>query len=266
VSDWVCGRCKSINRDRTATCYSCGGIRGAIQLDMGAAAAAPPSSALGTTSIATPSPEAAATFASGIPIAEVAAPAPAEPASMGDVAGGVIGGAIGAVLATALWYGVVTVTHWQIGWVAVAVGFVVAQGVVLGADEGLSDDLRQSFRASGLYHLLAVSGQNVVLVAGGALAAAWILGLSRVLGQLGALAAIAAYVLAVGPQPSVLRAGIAGALGSIAWLTARAVIRKGTTSINGSSANPIRWMNPRPQIAARRPVSVGRRDPLQSWK
>jgi competence protein ComEC len=101
----------------------------------------------------------------------------------------------------------------------------MVQGVVLGADEGLSDDLRQSFRASGLYHLLAVSGQNVVLVAGGALAAAWILGLSRVLGQLGALAAIAAYVLAVGPQPSVLRAGIAGALGSIAWLTARAVDR-----------------------------------------
>jgi hypothetical protein len=78
-------------------------------------------------------PEAAATFASGIPIAEVAAPAPAEPATMGDVAGGVIGGAIGAVLATALWYGVVTVTHWQIGFVAVAVGFVVAQGVVFGA-------------------------------------------------------------------------------------------------------------------------------------
>jgi len=30
-----------------------------------------------------------------------------------------------------------------------------------------------------------------------------------------------AYVLAVGPQPSVIRAGIAGALGSIAWLAAR---------------------------------------------
>ena len=72
-------------------------------------------------------------FASGIPVAEIAAPAPAEPATMGDLAGGIIGGAIGAVLATALWYGVVTVTHWQIGWVAVAVGFVVAQGVVLGA-------------------------------------------------------------------------------------------------------------------------------------
>ena len=40
-------------------------------------------------------------------------------------------------------------------------------------------------------------------------------------GQLAAIAAIAAYVLAVGAQPSVVRAGIAGALGSIAWLLAR---------------------------------------------
>jgi competence protein ComEC len=30
-----------------------------------------------------------------------------------------------------------------------------------------------------------------------------------------------AYVLAVGAQPSVLRAGVAGALGSVAWITAR---------------------------------------------
>src|SRR6266545_3832868 len=40
----------------------------------------------------------------------------------------------------------------------------VVEGVVLGEDSGLSDDLRQRFRASGLYHLLAVSGQNVALV------------------------------------------------------------------------------------------------------
>jgi competence protein ComEC len=41
----------------------------------------------------------------------------------------------------------------------------------------------------------------------------------------GALAAILAYVLAVGAQPSVIRAGVAGALGSLAWLTARAADR-----------------------------------------
>jgi competence protein ComEC len=37
----------------------------------------------------------------------------------------------------------------------------------------------------------------------------------------GALAGIGAYVLAVGPQPSVIRAGIAGSLASVAWLTGR---------------------------------------------
>jgi competence protein ComEC len=97
----------------------------------------------------------------------------------------------------------------------------VLLGVVLGADEGLSQSLRDRFRASGLYHLLAVSGQNVALVAGGALLVAWLAGVPRLFGELGALAAIAAYVLAVGAQPSVIRAGIAGALGSIAWLLAR---------------------------------------------
>ena len=50
---------------------------------------------------------------------------------------------------------------------------------------------------------------------------AWLLGLPRWFGQLGALAGIGSYVLAVGPQPSVIRAGIAGALGCLAWLSAR---------------------------------------------
>ena len=41
---------------------------------------------------------------------------------------------------------------------------------------------------------------GVVLVAGGALALAWLLGIPRMLGEVGALGAIAAYVLAVGAQ------------------------------------------------------------------
>jgi competence protein ComEC len=97
----------------------------------------------------------------------------------------------------------------------------IVEGVVLGDEQSLSEDLRQRFRASGLYHLLAVSGQNVVLVAGGALALAWLLGIPRLLGEIGALGAIAAYVLAVGAQPSVIRAGVSGALVSLAWLAAR---------------------------------------------
>ncbi|HEY2940240.1 MAG TPA: ComEC/Rec2 family competence protein [Gaiellaceae bacterium] len=97
----------------------------------------------------------------------------------------------------------------------------IVEGVVLGDEQALSENLRQRFRASGLYHLLAVSGQNVALVAGGALGLGWLVGLPRWLGQLSALASIGAYVLAVGAQPSVVRAGVAGALVSLAWLAAR---------------------------------------------
>jgi competence protein ComEC len=95
-------------------------------------------------------------------------------------------------------------------------------GIVLGEDEGLEADLRDRFRASGLYHLLAVSGQNVAYVVAGVLIAGWLLGVSRWWSQAVAILAILGYVLAVGWQPSVVRAGIAGGLASLAWLASRA--------------------------------------------
>jgi ComEC/Rec2-related protein len=97
----------------------------------------------------------------------------------------------------------------------------VIEGVVLGEDEGLPEGLRQDFRASGLYHLLAVSGGNVAVVALGTLWLALLMGIPRLPAEIGVLGAIAGYVLAVGAQPSVVRAGIAGALGSLAWVTGR---------------------------------------------
>ena len=56
-------------------------------------------------------------------------------------------------------------------------------GVVLGADEGIDPDLRDAFKASGLYHLLAVSGQNIVLIGFGVLGLAYVLGLGRTVGH-----------------------------------------------------------------------------------
>ena len=97
----------------------------------------------------------------------------------------------------------------------------LVEGIVLGRDEGLDDALRDRFRASGLYHVLAVSGQNVAYVVAGVLLASWLLGVPRALAQIAALAAVAGYVVAVGWQPSVVRAGVAGALASLAWLAAR---------------------------------------------
>lgn len=94
-------------------------------------------------------------------------------------------------------------------------------GFVLGEDEGLPDELRQSFRRSGLYHLLAVSGQNIAFLMAGVLGLAWLCGIPRRFGEVLALTTIAAYVLVVGWQPSVVRAAVAGGLASLAWLTAR---------------------------------------------
>jgi competence protein ComEC len=97
----------------------------------------------------------------------------------------------------------------------------LVDGIVLGDDAGLSDGLKRAFRRSGLYHLLAVSGQNVVLLAAGMLALGLLLGVPRAAAHVAALAAIGSYVLAVGPQPSVIRAAVAGAAVSVAWLLGR---------------------------------------------
>ncbi len=97
----------------------------------------------------------------------------------------------------------------------------VLTGLVLGEEEGLTQELQDSFRASGLYHLLAVSGQNVAFVVGAVLLFAWLAGISRLWAQGAALVAVVAYVLAVGWQPSVVRAGVAGVLASLAWLASR---------------------------------------------
>lgn len=94
-------------------------------------------------------------------------------------------------------------------------------GVVLGADEGLDPALRDAFKASGLYHLLAVSGQNVVFIAFGVLGLAYVAGLPRALGHVLAIAAVLSYALAVGWQPSVVRAAVAGCVASLAWLVSR---------------------------------------------
>jgi competence protein ComEC len=97
----------------------------------------------------------------------------------------------------------------------------VIAGVVLGDDEGLSEPLQDDFRASGLYHLLAVSGQNVLFIAVGIGGLAWLLGVPRLALELVVVTAICGYVLAVGWEPSVVRAGVAGVLTSLAWLASR---------------------------------------------
>ncbi len=66
-----------------------------------------------------------------------------------------------------------------------------------------------------------MSGQNVAFIVAGVLGLAWLLGIPRLAAEGVALLSIGAYTLAVGWQPSVVRAAIAGGLASLAWLASR---------------------------------------------
>jgi len=97
----------------------------------------------------------------------------------------------------------------------------VVRGLAFGADAGLSPRAVADLRASGLAHLMAVSGGNVALLVALVVLAAWALGGSRRHALVAAVAAILLYVAVVGPDPSVVRAGIAGVAGCIALLAGR---------------------------------------------
>jgi len=95
------------------------------------------------------------------------------------------------------------------------------RGMVLGQDERLTDDVREDFERSGLAHVLAVSGQNVMLLATLVLAAGAVLALPLRTRLVAALALVAFYVPLTGAGPSIQRAGVMGAAGLIAALAGR---------------------------------------------
>ena len=97
----------------------------------------------------------------------------------------------------------------------------VIEAIVLGRTSTVEQGLLDDFRATGLYHCLAVDGLKVAAVGGGAAAIVLFLGLGIYVAQLAALGAVAAYALAVGLHPSVGRAALAAGLGSLAWLAGR---------------------------------------------
>jgi competence protein ComEC len=97
----------------------------------------------------------------------------------------------------------------------------LAGGMVLGQDDRIDPETILEFKRSGLAHLLAVSGQNVillVLLATPLLAAAGLALRGRLVCV---LALIALYVAVTGAGPSIQRAGMMGAAGIVAALAGR---------------------------------------------
>ena len=101
----------------------------------------------------------------------------------------------------------------------------LARGFVLGEDEGVDAKTVEDFRRSGLSHLLAVSGENVTLLALLAMPLLGAFGIPLRERLVWILGLIAIYVPLAGAGPSIQRAGVMGAVGVLATLSGRRASR-----------------------------------------
>jgi len=91
-------------------------------------------------------------------------------------------------------------------------------GLAIGDDRAVPQSLEDAMRTSSLTHLTAVSGANCAIVVGAIMVGGALLGIRRRWRILAALGVLAAFVVLVTPQPSVVRAAVmaAFALGGLA--------------------------------------------------
>jgi competence protein ComEC len=95
------------------------------------------------------------------------------------------------------------------------------EGLLIGERRQLPPTLLDDFRRAGVFHVLAISGFNVALVAGSAFLFLRLLRLPAPVAAVLALVALVAFAAVVGGQPSVLRATIMGGLFLAAGLLGR---------------------------------------------
>ena len=98
------------------------------------------------------------------------------------------------------------------------VGGALLTGLAIGDDRELPQTLRDAMRTSSLTHLTAVSGANCAIVVGAVMVGGALLGIRRRWRIAASLLVLAAFVVLVTPQPSVVRAAVmaAFALGGLA--------------------------------------------------
>ncbi|WP_072313712.1 ComEC/Rec2 family competence protein [Agrococcus sp. Marseille-P2731] len=101
------------------------------------------------------------------------------------------------------------------------VGGELLPGLSIGDERRVSPQLRTAMLDTGLSHLTAVSGANCVIVVGAAFQGAAALGARRPVRVLVAAVALAAFVVLVTPEPSVVRAGAMASIGLLGIVTGR---------------------------------------------
>jgi competence protein ComEC len=101
----------------------------------------------------------------------------------------------------------------------------LARGFVLGEDDDIDVRTKEDFRRSGLSHLLAVSGENVTLLALLAVPLLGALGIGLRERLIWLVGLIAVYVPLAGAGPSIQRAAVMGIAGLLATLAGRRASR-----------------------------------------
>jgi competence protein ComEC len=94
-------------------------------------------------------------------------------------------------------------------------------GLVVGDTGKLPPEVEQDFETAGLSHLTAVSGANLAIVCGAVLILLHLVGAGPVVSAVGAGAALVGFVVLAGPEPSVLRAAVMGAITLLALVLGR---------------------------------------------
>ena len=98
---------------------------------------------------------------------------------------------------------------------------MLVPGMVMGDVSMQPPDVRKKFTDTGLSHLSAVSGSNIAILASSIMIIATACGARRRAKTVIVAASLCAFVVVVGPEPSVLRATVMGLIGVIAVVTAR---------------------------------------------
>ena len=155
----------------------------------------------------------------------------------------------------------------------------LVRGLTIGDTSDFDPATEEEFRRTGLAHLVAVSGSNVAIVLGAVVVL--VRRLRPLVRTLSCIAALAFYVVIVGPEPSVLRAAAMGAIviAGLVWghraeplhalglaLIALIALRPGLTASVGlhlsaaATAGLVLWARPLAEWLARfvpRPVAWG---------
>ncbi len=95
----------------------------------------------------------------------------------------------------------------------------LANGMLLGVESGIPDELYEQFNLTGTSHVIVISGSNVAIIAGVLMALGQRLWGRRAIWP--TLLGIASYALLVGGDPAVLRAATMGSLFAIATVLER---------------------------------------------